>query len=161
MVLGSRQASVCRRPAKLYRPRWHRAARVGQCGACFCIVEQHARLMTKNGNQGCEHTQIVAPEGCQVGTRKAGLRSIGQKSGRLMAGLACLRERRCLSFCEPKHERAEVRVHYAQGKLPAFIRPPALGGAAKAEIAQHAAMRLHLIFSYYLKCAQALRPRQF
>ena len=117
--------------------------------------------MLKYCNQGYEDTQVVAPGACQVGTRKAGLRSIGQKSGRLTAGLARLKERRCRSFCEPKDERAEARVHYAQGKLPAFIRPPALGGAASSEDASHAAMRVHGIFPNYLNCARLLTPRQF
>lgn len=117
--------------------------------------------MVNGSHQGCEHSQVGAPGACQVGTRKAGLRSIGQKSGRLIADLVRLRKCSCPCYGEPNDERAALRLRLAQGKLPAFIRPPALGGAAGADDARYAAVGVQFIIGVYRYIVWVLTARRF
>lgn len=125
------------------------------------LAGQLGRLMVNGKHQGYEPTQVGAPGACQVGTRKAGLRSIGQKSGRLMADLARPREYACHCSGEPKDDWAELRLLPIQGGLPAFIRPSALGGAAGSEDAQRAAVGVQFVSSSYWNDLRALSALRF
>lgn len=62
------------------------------------------RLIKVFKHQGREITQAGVLDACQVGTRKAGLRSIGQKPGHRFGDLVCPRTADIYAIADPSIE---------------------------------------------------------